>query len=211
MLHVRVTAPHDACDQAVAAVDADPTTTNLVVIPGVALSGHGDLLQFDVARENANAVVAALKALGIVETGSISLSDPLLVLSDSAVAAEAAAPGHPSDAVVWDHIGDQAEGDARLSWSYLAFLILATLIAAVGRYLDQPILIIGAMVVGPEFAPVAAICFAIVRRRPHILRPAITTLLGGFAIAAAVAWLLGLIAYALGWITFFFFNDGVTT
>ena len=32
---------------------------------------------------------------------------------------------------------------------------------AAGRLLDQPILIVGAMVVGPEFGPIAGFCFAI--------------------------------------------------
>ncbi len=39
------------------------------------------------------------------------------------------------------------------------------LIAAVGIFLDSPILIIGAMVVGPEFGPIAGLCVAVVQRR----------------------------------------------
>ena len=43
-------------------------------------------------------------------------------------------------------------------------MVAAMQIAAVGIVLDQPILIVGAMVVGPEFGPLAAICVALVRR-----------------------------------------------
>lgn len=78
------------------------------------------------------------------------------------------------------------------------FLLLATLIAGIGRYLDQPILIIGAMVVGPEFAPLAAICLAVARRRGGILRPASLTLFGGFAATAVIAWVAWTVVYALG-------------
>ena len=120
---------------------------------------------FDVAREAANPVFDSLRELGIIESGSISISESSAILGDDADRAEKAAPGHPSDGVVWDEVENRARDDSRLSWSFLAFLILATLIAGVGRYLDQPILIIGAMVVGPEFAPLAAICVAIVRGR----------------------------------------------
>ncbi len=42
--------------------------------------------------------------------------------------------------------------------SFPIFMIAAMQIAAVGIVLDQPILIVGAMVVGPEFGPLAAIC-----------------------------------------------------
>jgi uncharacterized hydrophobic protein (TIGR00271 family) len=187
---VRVIAPSESCSRAAEALNADPTVANVAVVPGVTMQGTGDLIMFDVARENANAVIAALRVLGIVESGSIVIDEPATVLSDSADRAEKAAPGRPSDGVVWESIVERARDDAHLSWSFLAFLILATLIAGIGRYLDQPILIIGAMVVGPEFAPLSAICVAIVRRQRPVVLPAAVTLFGGFAIAAIVAWLV---------------------
>ncbi|MBN9141456.1 MAG: DUF389 domain-containing protein [Micrococcales bacterium] len=211
MLHVRVLAPRRACDDAIAAIRADPTTANLAVVRGAALDGAGDLLLFDVARENANAVVEMLRGLGLAESGSISLSDPVTVLSSAADAAEAAAPGHPSDGVVWDEVENTARGDARLSWSFLVFLVLATLIAGVGRYLDQPILIIGAMVVGPEFAPLAAICIGLARRRRGLIAPASLTLFGGFLAAALIAWVAWALAYAFGVIDFTAATTGTAT
>ena len=44
-----------------------------------------------------------------------------------------------------------------LSGSFLAFMVLATLIAAIGIVTDSIILIIAAMVVGPEFGPLAGL------------------------------------------------------
>jgi uncharacterized hydrophobic protein (TIGR00271 family) len=206
-----VTAPKAARDKAVAAIRADETTANLAVIRGAALDGAGDLLLFDVAREGANAVIARLTDLGIAESGSISISESSTVLSRAALAAGAAAPGNPSDGVVWAAIEEKARKDARLSWSFLVFLILATLIAGAGRYLDQPILVIGAMVVGPEFAPLAALCIAVVRRKPALVRPASVTLFGGFAIAAVVAWGVWAIANALGILDFVQATTGPAT
>jgi uncharacterized hydrophobic protein (TIGR00271 family) len=198
VLHVRVTAPKDVCARAADAIRSDETAANLVVLKGAALDGTGDLLTFDVARENANTVIGKLSDLGVVESGSISLSESMTVLSRAGDRASTAAVGHPDDGVVWSQIEEQARDDARLSWSFIAFLLLATLIAGIGRYLDQPILIIGAMVVGPEFAPLAAICVGLVRRRPAVLGPASITLFGGFALAAAVAWLLWGVAALTG-------------
>ena len=48
-------------------------------------------------------------------------------------------------------------------------MVLATLIAGVAIILDSSILVIGAMVLGPEFGPIAAIGVALVRRRAHLL------------------------------------------
>jgi uncharacterized hydrophobic protein (TIGR00271 family) len=187
MLHVRVTAPGPVCDTVVERVARDPAVANLALVRGAAVHGGGDLVLFDVAREAANPVLDALRELGVVEAGSIAISEGVEVLGDSALRAERRSPGHPSDGVVWDEVENRARDDARLSWSFLAFLLLATLIAGAGRYLDQPILIIGAMVVGPEFAPLSAICVALVRRRPNLLAPAAVTLAVGFALAVVVA------------------------
>jgi uncharacterized membrane protein len=59
--------------------------------------------------------------------------------------------------------------ETRLSITYLCFMIVATMIAGIGVMLDQPILIVGAMV-GPEFGPLVALCIGIVTRRRQPLR-----------------------------------------
>lgn len=202
MIQVRVIAPSELCERVVNELEADPTVADLALIRGATPDGTGALLLFHVARENANPVIEKLEGLGVTASGSIALTESVTVLSDAADAAERAAPGHPTDGVVWESVERQAKDDARLSWSFLAFLVLATLIAGVGRYLDQPILIIGAMVVGPEFAPLAAICIGLARRKPRLLAPAAVTLFGGFALAAAVAWFLWSIVWATGAISF---------
>jgi uncharacterized hydrophobic protein (TIGR00271 family) len=109
-----------------------------------------------------------------------------------------AAPGEPDDGVVWDIVENRVRGESKLTWAYCSFLTLATLIAGTGRLLDQPILIVGAMVVGPEFSPVAAICLALARPRLSLLPRATRTLVVGFLIAIAVAAPLWFVGTALG-------------
>jgi uncharacterized hydrophobic protein (TIGR00271 family) len=77
-------------------------------------------------------------------------------------------------------------------------MMIATLIGAVGILLDSPILIVGAMVVGPEFGPIAALCVAIVQRRADLARRSATALLVGFPIAIAVAFAWSLVFRHLG-------------
>lgn len=198
MLHVRLTAPHDLAQQAVDRVRDDPTVVHLVALRGVVVDGGGDLVTFDLARENANEVLGDLRGLGIEAAGSLRVEESETLLSDAADRAEELAPGEPVDAVIWDAVEERAVVDARWTWSFLAFMVLATLLASVGRYLDQPILIVGAMVVGPEFAPLACVCFAFARRAWHLLLPASVTLLGSTAVAVVLTYALWQVADLAG-------------
>ena len=200
MIHLRLRVPPQLTDK-VSDLLCDDTVVNVAVIPGAYRQPAGCLVMADVARESAQSVLANLRELGLDHDGAIALSEGDTVLSDAAQQAERAAPGSPVDGVVWDIIEDHAREDIRLSWSFVAFLTLATMIASVGRLLDQPILIVGAMVVGPEFAPVAAICFALARPRVSLLPRAAGTLLGGMAIAAAVASTVWSIVHLFGGFT----------
>lgn len=198
MLHLQLRVPADLTDEVVGLLCADETVTNVAVVPGGYTKPPGTLVLADVAREGANPVVAALRELDVHHRGSMMLSETGTVLSDEATRAERAAPGVPDDGIVWDVVESRVRNDSMLSWAYVSFLVLATLIAGAGRLLDQPILIIGAMVVGPEFSPVAAICVGLARPRPAIVPPALRTLVGGFVIAIVVAAPLWLVAHLAG-------------
>jgi len=158
VLHLQLRVPVALADQVVELLCDDETVTNVAVVEGGYAKPPGTLVVADVAREGANPVVAALRSLGLHHEGSIMISEPATLLSDAAEDAERAAPGIPDDGIVWDIVENRVRKESVLSWAFLSFLTLATLIAGSGRLLDQPILIIGAMVVGPEFSPVAAIC-----------------------------------------------------
>ena len=69
-------------------------------------------------------------------------------------------------------------------------MALAMMIAAIGILLDQPILIIGAMVVGPEFGPLAGLAVAIVELRPALVRRSLIALGVGFPVGILCAFLL---------------------
>ena len=66
-------------------------------------------------------------------------------------------------------------------------MVLACLIASVGIILDSPILIIGAMVVGPEFGPIAGLCVALVQRKPDLVKRSLLPLAVGFPVGIAAA------------------------
>ncbi|MGI9155738.1 MAG: DUF389 domain-containing protein [Marmoricola sp.] len=198
MLHLQLRVPTDLTEQVVELLISEDTVTNVALLRDGYLKPPGCLVLADVAREGANPVVAALHAINLQHRGSIMLTEPDTLLSEAAVQAEQAAPGTPDDGIVWDVVEDRVRKESRLSWAFFTFLALATLIAGAGRLLDQPILIIGAMVLGPEFSPLAAVCLALARPRLSILPGALVTLGVGFGGAVALAAPLWFVAHLLG-------------
>jgi uncharacterized hydrophobic protein (TIGR00271 family) len=198
VLHLQLRVPHRLTEEVVGLLTDDDSVTNVALFADGYRKPPGDLVLADVAREGANPVVSSLRALGVHHEGSIMLSEPGTVLSNEADRVARDSPGIPDDAVVWDVVESRVRTDSLLSWVYAVFLTLATLIAGVGRMQDQPILIIGAMVVGPEFSPIAAICVGLARPSLSLLPRAATSLFGGFLIAVAVATPLWALARRIG-------------
>ena len=85
--------------------------------------------------------------------------------------------------MVWEELDQRTNESVELSAVFLLYMVLAAIIAAIGIFLDSPILIVGAMVVGPEFGPVAGLCVAIVQRRGELARRSALALVVGFPLA----------------------------
>ncbi|MGW4030190.1 DUF389 domain-containing protein [Streptomyces sp. NPDC004838] len=183
MLHLRLITPADRTADVVRLVENTVGTAHLVVLPGAARDPRGDLVLCDVAREAGDELISGLRSLGIDETGSIAVDDVGLSLSRRADQAEEDAPGEGADAVLWEHLTDVTHEESTLSVTYIAFLTLATMIAACGVVLDNAILIVGAMAVGPEFGPLAGFSTAVVQRRPRLAWRSLHALVVGFAVA----------------------------
>ncbi|MEU8980202.1 DUF389 domain-containing protein [Streptomyces sp. NPDC048309] len=186
MLHLRLITPADRTDDAVRLIERTVGTTHLVVLPGAARNPAGDVVMCDVAREAGDELLTGLQELGVDRTGSIAVENIDLSLSKRADKAADEAPGEGADAVLWEHLADATHEESTLSFTYLAFITLATMIAACGVVLDNAILIVGAMAVGPEFGPLAGFCTALVQRAPRLALRSLTALLSGFAVAMLV-------------------------
>ncbi|GGZ37207.1 DUF389 domain-containing protein [Streptomyces rochei] len=186
MLHLRLITPADRTDEVVRLIDRTVGTTHLVVLPGCARDPEGDVVMCDVAREAGDELINRLRALGIDSSGAITAENIDLSLSEHAARAEKDAPGEPADAVLWEQLEEATHEESTLSITYVAFITLATMIAACGVVLDNAILIVGAMAVGPEFGPLAGVCTAIVQRTPRLALRSLIALLVGFAVAMAV-------------------------
>jgi uncharacterized hydrophobic protein (TIGR00271 family) len=186
VLHLRIIVPADRSAEVVDLLERDPGVTHVVVLPRAARQPAGDLILCDVVREAASEVLDTLRRMGLDRVGAITVDELDLSLSASAQRAADAAPGLGTDAVVWAEIEQKTGEETHLSATYLIFMTVATIIAGIGVLLDQPILIIGAMVVGPEFGPLAALCLGVVRRRLGIVARSLVALGVGFPIAMLV-------------------------
>jgi uncharacterized hydrophobic protein (TIGR00271 family) len=200
VLHLRIYSPADRTEEVAAILADEPTVSSLAVIRGASLVPVGDLVFADVARETANEVIDLLRATGVHHEGSIQIEPVRTWISQSGYEAERAAPGSSADAVVWADVVHRAYQESELTFAYVTFMTLATLIASVGIVLDSQILLIGAMVLGPEFGAIAALGLALVRRRTVLLRHAVRTLAVGFVVAIAVTALVAVAGSALGWV-----------
>ncbi|MET7713490.1 DUF389 domain-containing protein [Streptomyces sp. NPDC005407] len=200
MLHLRLITPADRTAEVVRLIERTVGTTHLAVVPGAARNPPGDLVMCDVAREAGDELIGGLRALGIDESGSIAVENIDLSLSRRADKAEEEAPGEGVDAVLWEHLTDATHEESTLSVTYIAFLALATMIAACGVVLDNAILIVGAMAVGPEFGPLAGFCTALVQRAPRLAWRSFLALIVGFAAAMLVTVVF---SYFMDWVDLF--------
>jgi uncharacterized hydrophobic protein (TIGR00271 family) len=187
MIHLRLIVPSDEVRPVLEHLSSTPGVAHVAHLVGVAASPVGDVVLCDVAREATNDVVEWLQGRDIHRRGAIAIDSLDAVISDSAAAAEAEARGHGADALIWEELEARAREDAALTPSFAILIAIAAVIAGAGILLDSPVLIVGAMVVGPEYGPLGALCVSVVRRRYGSGLRACSTLAVGLALAGLSA------------------------
>jgi uncharacterized hydrophobic protein (TIGR00271 family) len=197
VLALRVLSPSAATDGVLDVLRRHPAATHLVVHRGAALEPEGDLVVADLAREGVSEVLAEMQALPHAEDCAFTLDDRDTSISRYADEAERVAPGLGVDAVVWEEVEARTSEEAALSASFVVLMVAATLVAAVGLLLDSTVLVVGAMVIGPEFGPIAGLTVAIVQRRWALARRSMLALAVGFPLASLAAFLLTEVARML--------------
>jgi hypothetical protein len=123
--HMRVISPAEHTDDVRELVVAEPGATHITVLPGIAVEPSGDVVEADIAREAVDGLLGSLRELGIDRDGGVTLEAIDTTLSDRADAAEEAAPGDGSDAVIWEDLVARTGEESRLSVSFQAFLAIA--------------------------------------------------------------------------------------
>ncbi len=192
MLHVRVVSPPGSTDRLVERLSADPGVRNLVVMRGAARRPGGDAVQFDLLARFANPVLGELRAQ-VQDHGSV-----VIQRVDAAING----PGEPEDhrrkrfgevAPVWEMVESQIRAGGEYPLSFYGLLIIAGLIGAVGILTNSQILIVAAMVVGPEYGAIMATALGIDKADGHAVRQGLAALAAGFAMAVVATLVFGLL------------------
>jgi uncharacterized hydrophobic protein (TIGR00271 family) len=170
----------------------------MIVLEGVARNPDGDSVQFDVITAVANDVLDDLRASGVVQRGSIIIEDVGADLSNRANDAEAQAPRALRLSPIWEQAEARIRAGGRYPPSWFALLIIAGLIAAVGIFTNSQILVVGAMVVGPEYAAIISVALGIDKHDHRRIRIGSGALLFGFLIAIIATLAFSVMVRALG-------------
>ncbi len=198
MLRVRVMSPAETTGRLLRVLTAEPGVRNVVVWRGDARRPDGDAVEFDVRRGAANAVFGFLRSQGLDRPGAVTVGQADVVL---------AAPRDPVGDVgsprreitpVWELVDATIRAQAVYAPSFFVLLTIAGLIAAVGILTNSQILIVAAMVVGPEYSAIIAVALAIARRHRVGVRDGLVALSAGFAAAIIVTYLFTLAIHAAG-------------
>jgi uncharacterized hydrophobic protein (TIGR00271 family) len=197
MLHVRVVSPPAVTGRLVDHLSADAGVLNLVVMHGVAVPA-GDAVQFDVQDGSANAVLDELQRFGVHRNGPISIAAVYAAIVDVAQRPDRRRLYHGERAPVWDVVEARIAEEASYAPSFFALLVFAGLIGACGILTNSQILIVGAMVVGPEYSAIIAVALGIEQRNWHAVRSGLLALVAGFLVAIAVTLLFALCIRGLG-------------
>src|SRR5215469_3066610 len=197
MLRVRVVSPAGLTGQLLEWLSAAPGVQNLLVLPETVTRPEGDAVHFDLRDGAANPVFQELRNLGLVRQGSISVERVDATLTDAGSARETSALGRET-APVWEMVEAIIRGGAIYPPSFYGLLIIAGLIGAVGILDNSQILIVGAMVVGPEYNAIIAVALGFTNRDRPLVRGGLFALLWGFLAAIIMTLLFGLAVRASG-------------
>jgi uncharacterized hydrophobic protein (TIGR00271 family) len=198
VIHLRVVSPPDVTPALVPLLGNEPAVMNLTVLPGAVRNPDGDAVHFDVLHGAANEVIGRLRDLGLERRGSIVLENVDTAMSAHADSVTARQGRFQQFTPVWAEIEARIALDGTFPPSWFALLVIAGLIGAIGILTNSQILIVGAMVVGPEYGAITSLAFGVTRRDSAPVLRSAAALVAGFALAVVGALLLSLMIRGAG-------------
>jgi uncharacterized hydrophobic protein (TIGR00271 family) len=198
VIHLRVVSPPDVTGTLMPVLRSEPAVLNLTVLPGTVSHPDGDAVHFDVLHGAANEVIGRLRDLGLDERGSIVLENVDTSISALADRATARRGRFQQFTPVWAEVESRMALEGTFPPSWFALLVIAGLIGTVGIVTNSQILIVGAMVVGPEYGAILSLASGVIRRDPARMRRSAAALVIGFTLAVIGALLLALIIRRAG-------------
>jgi uncharacterized hydrophobic protein (TIGR00271 family) len=189
MLHVRVVSAPASTDHLLEILSANPGVRNLVVLRGAARCPDGDAVQFDLHSRFANPVLQELRT-EVQDHGSVVIQNVEAAISGLGDSGDEHFGEAPP---VWEMVESKIRAGGEYPPSFFGLLIIAGLIGAVGILTNSQILIVAAMVVGPEYGAIMATALGIDKRDGHAIRHGLAALTAGFGMAVVATLVFGLL------------------
>ncbi|NUT34102.1 MAG: DUF389 domain-containing protein [Hamadaea sp.] len=188
MIHIRMVSPPAQTPQVVARLSGDEYVAHLVVLPGSAHNPPGDLIECDVFAGAANALLHDLRALEVHSGGAVMIDPVDLAMSGRLDQVGQARLGPLAQAPLWTRVEARIHADATYAPSFYLYLIIAGIIGAVGLLTNSEILIVAAMILGPEYAAISAVALGMDRGRRARITGGLWALTVGFTLAVVASW-----------------------
>ncbi|MFF9091217.1 DUF389 domain-containing protein [Streptomyces sp. NPDC014991] len=185
LIHFRMVMPAALTQSAVDLLASDDCVLNLVVVRAARVP-DGDVLECDVVKGAANGVLGDLRELGVSHAGSIAVDDVEVIFSRHAERIEAEQPSALVHAPLWAAVEARIRKEGTYPPSFYLFLVIAALIGSVGIVTNSQILIVAAMVVGPEYSAITSIALGLDHRNRRPVRKGARALAAGFSLAIVV-------------------------
>jgi uncharacterized hydrophobic protein (TIGR00271 family) len=198
VLHLRIITPPELTASVLQELVGDPGVTHITTERGAATEPPGDLVSCDVVRASVNPLVRRLRAAGVADRGGITMTELEAVISTAADRAQAQILTPEIDTIVWEEVSARTSDDSTFSVSFGVLMVLAGIIAAIAVLTNNPVLVVGAMIVSPDYGPMAALSVAVVNRAFGPAWQSLRALALGFPMATVAALGYTLAARGLG-------------
>jgi uncharacterized hydrophobic protein (TIGR00271 family) len=193
MYHVRLSSPLESTPRILEVLGASSGAINVTVHPGSARYPDGDVVECDLVPEVASIVIHQLRELGPRQRGPISVDRTDVAVIRSHREMIRPMVSDREIAPVWEVVDATIRANASYPISFFLLLVAAGLIAAVGILTNSQILIVAAMVVGPEYNAILGSALGITERNFRPVKRGLLALGIGFGVAVVTTWMFSLV------------------
>ncbi len=192
MYHIRLASPTEGTSRVLEILGGSSGAVNVTVLPGSARFPDGDMVECDLTPDVADQVIHQLRELGPRQRGPISVDRQETAVIRTHREMIKPMQSDREIAPVWEVVDATIRSNAVYPFSFFLLLVAAGLLAAVGILTNSQILIVAAMVVGPEYSAILGTALGVTERSRRPVRRGLIALGVGFSLAVAAALLFSL-------------------
>jgi uncharacterized hydrophobic protein (TIGR00271 family) len=198
MYRIRLASPTHGTHHILEVLGASHGAVNVSVLTGSGRFPDGDVIECYLQPEIADEVIRELRELDPRRRGPITVEKVETAVIRSHQEMIKPMVSDREIAPVWEVVDATIRANATYPVSFYLLMVAAGLIAATGILTNSQILVVGAMVVGPEYNAILGAALGITERNRRPVRRAFTALGLGFGLAVIASFLFSLVIHGLG-------------